>query len=164
MARLLAILKWLGLGVLAVLVLALGVVFAARFGDGPLGPLPGGPMSGERVTEPVTSWGFVARRDTVELEFNPEAPRSITTWVVSHEGQAYIPAGFASHKIWPAQVVADGRVVLRVDGKLYERRAVRVTDAALLDELRRKLAPKYDLDPNGSVTGPDTWFFSLDPR
>ena len=39
-------------------------------------------MSGERVAEPVTDWGFVVDRDTVELEVNPAAPRSITTWVV----------------------------------------------------------------------------------
>jgi hypothetical protein len=158
------VLKWVGFGILGIAVLAVCVVFAARFADGPLGPIPGGPMSGERATEPVTDWGFVLDRDTVELEVNPAAPRSITTWVVGYEGQPYIPAGFGSRKTWPEQLAADGRAVLRVDGKLYERQAVRVTDDALLEELRGVLIRKYDLDPEGNFSGPDTWFFRLDPR
>ena len=160
----LRVLKWLGIGILGIAVLAACLVFAARFGDGPLGPLPGGPMSGERVTEPVTDWGFVAERDTVELEVNPDWPRSITTWVLADGGRAYIPAGFAARKTWPAQVAGDGRVVLRVDGKLYERQAVRVTDEGLVEELRALLIRKYDLDPEGNFASPATWFFRLDPR
>jgi len=158
------VLKWLGLAILGVAVLAVCVVFAARFADGPLGPVPGGPMTGARVAEPVTDWGFVAERDTVELQVNPQAPRSITTWVVVYEGQPYIPSGFGARKTWTKQLVADGRAVLRVDGKLYERQAVRVTDEALLEELRAVLIAKYDLDPEGNFSGPETWFFRLDPR
>jgi hypothetical protein len=158
------VLKWLGLGILGIAGLAVCVVFAARFADGPLGPLPGGPMSGERAAEPVTDWGFVVSRDTVELEVNPEAPRSITTWVVGREGQVYIPAGFGSRKTWPGQLAADRRAVLRADGKLYAQQAVRVADDELLEELRGLLISKYDLDPEGNFSGPETWFFRLDPR
>jgi hypothetical protein len=104
-------------------------------------------MSGERAAEPLTDWGFVVDRDTVELEVNPAAPRSITTWVLGHEGQAYIPSGFGSRKAWPGQLLADGRAVLRVDGKL-----------------RAVLIRKYDLDPEGNFSSSDTWFFRLDPR
>jgi len=121
-------------------------------------------MSGERVTEPVTDWGFILDRDTVELEVNPEAPRSITTWVVGYQGQPYLPSGFGSRKTWPGQLAADSRAVLRVDGKLYEQQAVRVTDHALLEELRGVLIRKYDLDPEGNFSSSDTWFFRLDPR
>jgi hypothetical protein len=157
------VLKWLGFGILGIAVLAVCVVWGARFADGPLGPVPGGPMTGERVAEPVMDWGFVLERDTVELEVNPAAPRSITTWVVGHEGQAYIPSGFGARKVWPGQLAADGRAVLRVAGKLYEQRGVRVTDDALLAELRGVLIRKYDLDPEGNFAGPETWFFRLDP-
>ena len=158
------VLKWLGVVTLAIALLAVCVVFAARFADGPLGPLPGGPMSGERVSEPVTDWSFMVERDTVELEVNPGAPRSITTWVVGHEGQPYLPSGFGARKTWTAQLLADRHAVLRVDGKLYEQQAVRVTDEALLEELRAVLIAKYDLDPEGNFSGPDTWFFRLDSR
>ena len=156
--------KWLGLGILGIAGLAVCVVFAARFADGPLGPLPGGPMSGERAAGPVTDWGFIVNRDTVELEVNPVAPRSITTWVLGHEGRAYIPSGFGSRKTWTGQLLADGRAVLRVDGKLYEQQAVRVTDDAFLEELRGVLIRKYDLDREGNFASLETWFFRLDPR
>jgi hypothetical protein len=158
------VLKWFGLVILGITVLVLCVAFAARFGDGPLGPLPGGPMSGERVTEPVADWGFALGRDIVELEVNPQTPRSITTWIVGHQGQPYIPSAFGARKTWTAQLVADGRAVLRVDGKLYERQAVRVTDEALLEQLRAVLIEKYELDPEGNFSGPETWFFRLEPR
>jgi len=158
------VLKWLGLVILGIAALAVCVAFAARFCDGPLGPFPGGQMSGERVAEPVTDWDFIVERDTVELEVNPEAPRSITTWVVGYGGQPYIPGAFGARKKWTAQLVADGRAVLRVDGKLYERQAVQVADEALLQELRAVLIRKYELDPEGNFSGPETWFFRLDPR
>jgi hypothetical protein len=158
------VLKWLGVVILGIAVLAVCIVFGARVADGPLGPVPGGPMSGEGVAEPMTDWGFIVERDTVELEVNPDAPRSITTWVVGYGGQPFIPSGFGARKTWPAQLVADGRAVLRVDGKLYERQAVRVTEEELLEELRAVLIRKYDLDPEGNFSGSATWFFRLDPR
>jgi hypothetical protein len=158
------VLKWLGLVILGIAVLAVCIVFGARLADGPLGPVPGGPMSGQLVAEPVTDWGFIVERDTVELEVNPDAPRAITTWVVGYGGQPFIPSGFGERKTWTAQLAADGRAVLRVDGKLYERQAVRVTDEELLEELRAVLIRKYDLDPEGNFSGSETWFFRLDPR
>ena len=158
------VLKWLGLVILGIAVLAVCIVFGARLADGPLGPVPGGPMSGQLVAEPVTDWGFIVERDTVELEVNPDAPRAITTWVVGYGGQPFIPSGFGARKTWTAQLAADGRAVLRVDGKLYERQAVRVTDEELLEELRAVLIRKYDLDPEGNFSGSETWFFRLDPR
>jgi hypothetical protein len=158
-----ALLKWLGLGIAAIAVVVLGVALGARYADGPLGPFPGGPMSGERVMDPIADWGFAVDRDTVELEVNPKAPRSITTWVVGYEGQPYIPAGMAPRKTWPGQVMADGRVVLRVEGKLYPRQAVRVSDAALLEALGAVLMRKYQLDPEGNFASAETWFFRLDP-
>jgi len=158
------VLKWLGLVILGIAVLAVCIVFGARLADGPLGPVPGGPMSGQLVAEPVTDWGFIVERDTVELEVNPDAPRAITTWVVGYGGQPFIPSGFGARKTWTAQLVADGRAVLRVDGKLYQRQAVRVTEEELLEELRAVLIRKYDLDPEGNFSGSETWFFRLDPR
>ena len=54
------ILRWLGLGLL---VLVVGIVcfgVAVRFFDGPVGPFPGGPLvAGQLVEEPVRDWTFV---------------------------------------------------------------------------------------------------------
>jgi hypothetical protein len=158
------VLKWLASVILAIAVLAVGVIFAARFNDGPLGPIPGGPMTGERAAEPVADWGFILDRDTVELEVNAAAPRSVTVWIIGHEGTPYLPAAFGSRKQWAAELAADGHAVLRVDGTLYDMQGARVTDEALLEELRQVLIQKYELDPEGNFSGPETWFFRLDPR
>ena len=84
----LRIAKWLGIGLATLVGGAVAVGVAARFGDGPLGPFPGGAMSGTSVSEPVSDWSFLAARDTVELQVSPDAPRSVTTAIIVHEAQA----------------------------------------------------------------------------
>jgi len=78
LARWLAI--WLGAGVLLLVVIA----FAARWHDGPLGPFPGGAMTGEIVAAPVTDWSALlpANPDLsgrIGVQVSPDAPRAITT-------------------------------------------------------------------------------------
>lgn len=163
-----AILRRLGIGLaLAVGAIAL-VAFVARFGDGPLGPFPGGELrQGELVSEPVADWSFA--RDVPEIALQLVAPhRSRTTWILVHEGQAYIPCGFMSvplFKQWPYQANVDGRAVVRVEGRRYLARLVQVTDPGLTATLARIGAEKYDLP--GYETSPDsgsTWYFRLEPR
>jgi len=151
------------IGLLMVVAAAAGLAVAARFHDGPLGPFPGGPMSGEIVREPVTDWSSVlAGTSRLELQVDPAHPRSLTTTYILHDGALYVPSVLAAHKTWPAHVMADGRVVVRVHGRLYERRAVRVTDPAEIRALAREWDPKTpdDLDV-GTLS---TWYFRLEPR
>src|SRR5690349_20291360 len=128
------ILRWVGIAV--GLIAAVGVV--ARFHDGPLGPFPGGRLSGTPVTDASPDWSAVLKGAShLELEVNPASPRSVTTSFAVQGGVLYVPSLFAARKEWPQQVLADGRVVLRVDGKLYRRRAVRVTEPAELRDVMR---------------------------
>ena len=117
----LRIAKWLGIGLATLIggVVAVGV--AARFCDGPLGPFPGGAMSGTSVSEPVSDWSFLAARDTVELQVSPDAPRSVTTAIIVHEAEAFIPCRLPKRKTWPRLATSDPRVTLRVEGKLHFR-------------------------------------------
>ena len=76
-------------GLIAVFLIALaGLSIGARYADGPLEILAGGPFtSGElyRGTEP--DWSFVA--DVQEVEFQLVDPaRSRTTWILEHDGKA----------------------------------------------------------------------------
>ena len=49
--------RWLIRLIAVLALLAGGVVLAARYSDGPLGPLPGGSLtSGPFVTKPVADW------------------------------------------------------------------------------------------------------------
>ena len=160
------LLRWLGIAILA-LAVALGiVVVGARFSDGPLGPIPGGPLlAGQLVSEEPVDWSFA--RDAKELELQlVEPPRSRTTWLVVHDGVLYVPAGYmrSGTKRWPHEAMRDGRAVLRIGGRLFERQAVRVTDAQLRDAVVAQLLEKYELPP-GEGTGPDDlWIFRMDPR
>jgi len=148
----------LGLAAIAV------VAVAARFHDGPLGPIPGGVFESAAVDLALLDAAKAARADTVEIEVGQPQPKTRTTWIVAHDGVLYVPAGYAARKEWPKQADADGRLRLRVDGKVFAAQATRVTDPALHAALIEVVAKKYNLsgDPQGSMAQ-GTWFFRLDP-
>src|SRR5262245_289527 len=91
-------------GLLAFIVVILsGLLVGARFADGPIAIIAGGPFtSGELVSGPEPDWSFV--RDVREVEFQLLDPaRSRTTWILYHEGKAYIPCGYMTTwwgRIW----------------------------------------------------------------
>ena len=172
------------------------LAFAAMIGgcslfDGPTGPFPGGRLrAGDLESQPSVDWATVTRDVEplfVELQL-VEPPRSRTTGAMLYEGELYVPCdlGFIWRRIpaptrwmlsliyrvkgWHEDAERDGRVVLRVSGTRYERRAVRVTEPGLLAALRSQLeadAERMLGEPLGSVptSGPrDIWFFRIDPR
>ena len=166
------ILKWLG-GVIGFVILALLViVIGARFGDGPTAILPGGPLvAGELVQGPEPDWSFA--RDIPEMEFQlVEPPRSRTIWLEVYDGKLYVVSGYMNSplgklwKKWPAQAEKDGRAVIRVAGKRYERELVRIRDdRAVLEGIAAEVMRKYGaaLTADMAATG-DAWFFAVQPR
>ena len=161
-------------GLIGALVLAIAVLLiGARFADGPLAIVAGGPFkSGELASGPEPDWSFV--HDVREVEFQlVEPPRSRTTWILDHAGKAYIPSGYMTTwwgklwKQWPHEVEKDPRILLRIGDTLYERKLVRVQDEALLTpllaELRRKYVPDREI-PMEAVTSGYLWIFELAPR
>ena len=67
-----------------------------------------------------------------EVEFQLLEPaRSRITWILDHEGRAYIPSGYMTTwwgriwKQWPHEAERDPRILLRIGDSLYERRLVR---------------------------------------
>ncbi len=83
----------IGGGILAALVTALAVTFfAARFSDGPIGMIPGGPLtSGKMVPFLTVRWNHLRDVETIELQLVGEKT-SRTTWIVTDNAKAYIPA------------------------------------------------------------------------
>ncbi len=161
-------------GLLAVLVVAIALLLiGARFADGPLAIVAGGPFaSGELVTGPEPDWSFVADIQVVEFQL-VDPPRSRTTWILEHEGKAYIPCGYMTSwwgriwKRWPIEVEKDDRAILRIDGMLYERRLVRVEAGPMVDPLLAQLGRKYlggSAVPGEAVTSGSLWLFELAPR
>ncbi len=164
----------IALGLLGSLVLLIVVaLIGARFADGPIALIPGGPFtSGELVTGPEPDWSFA--RDIQEVEFQlVDPPRSRTTWILEHEGRIYIPCGYMTTtwgkvwKQWPIEALEDGRAILRIGDKLYERELVRIEEEPLLAPLTAELSRKYlggaDIGPETQPSG-SLWLFELAPQ
>src|SRR5258706_2012090 len=174
--------------ILVVLLIATMLV-AQRVSDGPIGPLGGGPLrTGALVTESNVDWSFLGGGKEIELQL-VAPPRARITGSLVHYGQLFVPCdlGFFWRRIpnaglrwiggviysvkrWHEDALRDGRVVLRVAGKRYERQAVRVTDPELLATLRsifEERAKQY-LGTGALLdvpADPDAiWFFRMDPR
>lgn len=153
--------------VLVALALAANVALrtVARLSGGPLGVVPGGRLEGPLAAEQDPDWGFTEQEQTIAVEVDPQHPLSVTTWVFTLDGALYVAADFFNpFKRWPHRALADPRVRLRIDGRIYERLAVRVDDPALIPRLRRAIADKYDIADGGLASKVDVWFFRMDRR
>jgi hypothetical protein len=161
------ILRGLGIAVLVLVGLLCVVAAGARCADGPVGVLAGGPLrSGEWAAEPVADWSFAAEIPTIELQLL-EPARSRTVWIVVHEGRAYVPCGFLDvplWKQWPHEALADGRAVLRIEGRRHPVQAVRVEDPEEYAAVARVAAAKYGFASEGTPSRDQVWIFRMDPR
>ena len=113
-------------------------------------------------------------RSIREVEFQLVDPaRSRVTWILEHEGKIYVPCGYMTTtwgkiwKQWPIEAVKDGRAILRIGNKLYERQLVRIEEGPLLAPLTAELSRKYAAPgsiPVDAVTSGYLWLFELAPR
>lgn len=165
------IFRWLGYAVLALLAVIAIVWVAARFHDGPLGIIAGGPLvSGELVqTPPEPDWTFVHDRPTVEFQLL-SPPRSRTTWILEVDGRIYIPCGYMTSAVgrlwkhWPIEAERDGRAILRIDGKRYQRQLVRIQQGEIVGKLTAELARKYGAPATSeTVASGSLWLFEMAP-
>ena len=157
--------------VLAVIV-ALGL-FAARFADGPLELVAGGPFrSGEVHSGAEPDWAFLRDTDTVQFQLEDPA-RSRTTWIIEHQGRVFIPSGYMTSwwgriwKQWPHHVATNDRILLRVGDTIYERRLARVQDGDWVEPVLARLSEKYaggQPIPRAALDSGYLWVFEVLPR
>jgi hypothetical protein len=155
--------RWLVRLLVAVVIVFLLVFFAARFADGPLGPIPGGPLrSGERVQEPVADWSFAKDVPEIDLQLASEN-RSRTVWILVRDGKAYVPCslGYPPGKRWYRSALTDGRATLRIEGRLYPVTLTKRDDPTLAEPLRGEVARKYGRTPPGEG---EVWIFEVSSR
>jgi hypothetical protein len=167
----------LGGTAVAVVLLVVCILVAARFHDGPfdgaLAIVAAGPFeSGAPHSGPEPDWSFLRDYATVEFQLL-EPPRSRTTWIMEHDNRIFIVSGYMNTwygkiwKHWPAEAEQDGRILFRVDGTLYPRRMVRVMEGdfvrPVLDELARKYLGGVEV-PMSEVTTGNLWMFELVAR
>jgi hypothetical protein len=141
---------------------ALVAVVAALACTGPVGPFPDGPLAGEVVSGPVTDWPFAQER-ILELETNSDDPYSVNVHFVADGPLLWVATVLGDSSGWGARISADGRVRVREGRRVWERRAVRVTDAAEIARVAALYREKYVLTPEIS-DDEGTLVFRLDPR
>jgi hypothetical protein len=150
------------LGAAAFVVASLG----GHFSDGPLRVIPGipgGPLSGEAERGPEPDWSFARDVDPIEIQIASSPPRSIFTGVVVYRGALYVPVTLAPLKRWPKVVSSHPRVVTRIEGRVFEREAVPVTEPEMLDQLISAGQSKYGPPFHAAWTRRFTRYFRLDP-
>ncbi len=152
-------------------IFALGALaVSARVSDGPSVVFSGGPLvAGELVTGPEPDWSFARDVRNIELQLL-DPPRSRTLWIVEHEGKIYLNSnymlGFIGRlwKRWPAQAERDGRAILRVQGKKYERQLVRIQTGAIVDDVAAAFNRKYNAGmTRAEVESGKLWLFEMAP-
>jgi len=185
--------KLFGIAAALLLALVVALLVVQRTSDGPIGPIPGGPLrAGTLISDPDVDWA-AATQDSfregiglVELAFL-EPPGSRTTVAILHEDQLYIPcdlgffwrrlrrpsarwfrAALYAFRTWHEHAMRDGRAVVRVEGKRYPRQAMRVTDPDVLAALRaiveRAGGPASPRLSEVPADPEAIWFFRMDPR
>ena len=131
----------------------------------------GGPLTGgELVTGPEPDWSFLGDVGTVDLQLL-DPPRSRVIWIADYDGKAYVVSGYMGSfigrlwKRWPVQAERDGRAVVRIQGKRYERTLVRIRSGAdVLEGVSAELGRKYGGADPGAIESGDMWLFELAPR
>jgi len=142
-----------------------------RFADGPNRVFSGGRLvSGELHTGSEPDWSFVSDIPTIELQLL-DPPRSRRIWIAEADGKLYVWSGYMSTAVgrlwkrWPVQAERDGRAVIRIDGKRYERQLVRVKSGGVLDGVSAAIAAKYPSQTTrAAVEAGEAWVFEAAPR
>ena len=111
--------RWLTYGVIAVVVLALGVALAA-----PIGPMPGIRLGGNSATAPA-QWSSLALPEEVRLATSAGVlPHVVIIWVVESDNHLYVIG--APDSTWVDGATRAPDVRLRIGDNAYDMRATRI--------------------------------------
>jgi hypothetical protein len=163
-------LKWLAI-LIGIIILVVVLFFVGmRFHDGPINIISGGPFkTGEPASTPA-NWSFLKDRTTIEFQ-TMEPATSRTVWCAVHEGRLFVVSGYMTTnygklwKQWPHYLEDDNRVILRVDGKLYEGKLERIREGALVAPVMAEFGRKYGFTgtPDAVLSG-YSWLYEVKPR
>jgi hypothetical protein len=157
------ILRWILGGIIALIVIVGGLdTFGGYLFDGPLGPIPGGRLSGAVNPDPHPDWSNLD--EVMELEIRPAKPWSLSVWNIVVDGELYVPSASGARRRWTAVVLDDPMVRVRAHGQIFERRIEQVTDPGLRTRIRSALAQRYGGFEPEKAEEDTTWYFHLGPR
>ncbi|MBT7225347.1 MAG: hypothetical protein HN872_01925 [Gammaproteobacteria bacterium] len=163
------ILKWTGIGVALLLVSTAMLLGSMRFHDGPLEILSGGPFKTGTPAPAPADWSFLKDRATIEFQ-TMEPAQSRTVWLATHEQRLFVVSGYmttnygAIWKQWPHYLEADDRVILRIDGNLYEQRLQRIMSGPAVIPVLNEFSRKYgdgEAASDDAVASGYTWMYEV---
>jgi hypothetical protein len=134
----------------------------AALACGPMGPVAGGKLEGEPAPLPA-DWSFTDGTETVAVETRPDDPYSVNVWAVADGARLYVASGSGPETTWAKNALADPRVRMRLNGKVYELAAVRVEDPAEQQAALALYERKYDYEPPADEAAKAV-LFRLHPR
>ncbi len=116
---------------------------------------PGTRLSGDLADSQDTDWAFVEGRTRAWIQTRTPylVPHSITVSAWADDGVLYVGCRDCDTKNWPKHVARDDRVRLKIGEAIYERRAVRITDASEREAILGAAAAR-----------PGLAVFRMDPR
>ena len=132
-------------GLFRALAAGAAIIALSGCGNGPVGPIPGGALSGsEAVFEPAK---LSREPGVIVLETNPEAPYSVKVNSVNIDGNLYVDP--AAERTWYKHIDANPKVRFRLDGSdaIYPATAVPETEPSIIEQFE-----------------PDRIVLRLDPR
>lgn len=133
----------------------------ARLTSGPWGPFAGGPFEGVASEQPFEE-GLVIEGDEIQMQIPTDPPYTITTHAFMIDGALYVGADFVfPFKRWVHIVQQDPRVLVRIGGRLFRRRAVRVQEPEESRRLLEEVSRQRGVDADDWLT--DVWFFRMTP-
>ncbi|MCY3620221.1 MAG: hypothetical protein OXH68_00745 [Gammaproteobacteria bacterium] len=138
-------------GVIALVLYLVAIVLPVD----PVERRPGTSLSGDLAVDQDTDWGFVEGRTRAWVETHTRylVPHSITVSAWADDGKLYVGCRECDTKTWPRNVARDDRVRIKIGDSIYERRAIRITNA---DEMAAVLGP--------AAGRPGFAVFRMDPR
>lgn len=148
----------------ATLTILFVLYIAYQFRTDPIGVVAGKRVTGEEVAYPA-DWSFSDEHVLIAVETRVGNPHSVTTICFVHGGELYVPARDGSTKDWPAYVLADNRVRLKVGDKVYPAALERMTEISIFDiaESVSKKYPQFAVASEAEVP-PDMWLFKVTRR
>ena len=88
-------------------------------------------LGGDLAPDQSPAWADRGRKQiAVQTRTWYLVPHAVTTTSWIDGGNFYVPCARCEGKRWPENVARDNRVRLKIDGLLYDRRAIRITDPA----------------------------------
>ena len=106
----------------------------------PLVMIPGGKLKGDVVPVPE-NWTEVP--EVVQLEVQPLDPYSLNIWAVIANGHLHVATQQAK---WVPMLAADSDVRVKIDGKIYELTAEKLTKVGELEAVEQAYRKKYELE------------------